>query len=353
MKVLHLPTNVASQISVTVRALRDIGIDARGLVLKNSPTQDDGGIECYSKFSRIKHPIRGTIHKLKWRRAILKAIRWADVVHWHGWTRTLRKDKDLQYVADLGKPRIVEFWGSDIRIPEIASADNPYAARMYQLYPKLAKDRPEKSLKSQRCFARYGFECLLPSAALEPSIQKDIFPSVFRTRQRIMLSDYEPSYPAPKKQRPLIVHTPSNKAKKGTEAVLQTINQLKDRYEFDFKLIHRTERCRVLEIMRNCDIMLDQFTLGAHGVAALEAMAFGKPTLCYIKPSFVGRYPNDLPIINANQGNLTEVLSDLLEDGQKRYEIGCRSRAYIEKHHDAHRIARDLAGIYRELLEKA
>ncbi len=28
MKVLHLPTNVASQISVTVRVLRDIGVGA-------------------------------------------------------------------------------------------------------------------------------------------------------------------------------------------------------------------------------------------------------------------------------------------------------------------------------------
>ena len=117
-------------------------------------------------------------------------------------------------------------------------------------------------------------------------------------------------------------------------------------------MIHGVEHSKVLEIVRDCDIMLDQFVLGAHGVAALEAMAFGKPTLCYIKPSFVGRYPNDLPIINANQENLTEVLAGLLEDGQKRYEIGCRSRAYVEKYHDAHKIARDLVVIYQDLLEK-
>ncbi|GAG12616.1 unnamed protein product, partial [marine sediment metagenome] len=138
MKVLHLPVNIASQISVTVRALRDIGVDARGLVLKNATTQDGSCIECYSKLSRRKYPIRGRIQRVKWQRAVLKAIRWADVVHWYYGRGVLPRDFGLKYAAFLNKARIVEFWGSDIRIPEMASTDNPYAARMYQLYPRIA-----------------------------------------------------------------------------------------------------------------------------------------------------------------------------------------------------------------------
>lgn len=81
-------------------------------------------------------------------------------------------------------------------------------------------------------------------------------------------------------------------------------------------------------------------------------MALGKPAVCYIKPSLVPRYPQDCPIVNANQDNLAEVLGSLLDDGQRRHDIGRRSRAYVEKYHDAHSIARELVGIYEQLLRK-
>ena len=63
-------------------------------------------------------------------------------------------------------------------------------------------------------------------------------------------------------------------------------------------------------------------------------------------------YPVDLPIVNANQDNLLEVLSALLENGEKRHQIGRLSRAYFEKYHDAHQIATQLQSIYQELMEK-
>lgn len=52
MKVLHLPTNIASQISVSVRALRDIGVDARGLVWCNAAIQDATGVRVYNSRRR-------------------------------------------------------------------------------------------------------------------------------------------------------------------------------------------------------------------------------------------------------------------------------------------------------------
>jgi glycosyltransferase involved in cell wall biosynthesis len=88
-------------------------------------------------------------------------------------------------------------------------------------------------------------------------------------------------------------------------------------------------------------------------LTALEAMAFGKPTLCYIIPSSVSQYPTDLPLINASQDNLADVLRELLEDGYRRYETGRKSRAYVEKYHDAHNLARELVDIYEDISDKA
>jgi len=80
MKVLHLPVNIASQISVTVRALRDIGVEARGVVRGNAAICDGTALELHLGFSRRKHPVRGSLATMRWWAAVLRAIRWADVV---------------------------------------------------------------------------------------------------------------------------------------------------------------------------------------------------------------------------------------------------------------------------------
>jgi glycosyltransferase involved in cell wall biosynthesis len=78
-------------------------------------------------------------------------------------------------------------------------------------------------------------------------------------------------------------------------------------------------------------------------------MAFGKPTLCFIKPSLIKTYPADFPIINAKPDNLVEVLASLLENGTLRNQIGRQSRAYVAKYHDSHKIAQDLVKIYQKM----
>jgi hypothetical protein len=350
VKVLHLPSNIASQNSITVRALRDIGIDARGLIITSRLIRDNQGLEVLPYVNAPMKSLPGILRRIPIWRSVLAAIKWADVVHWHFNSHVMPKDLDLRYAKLLNKARIVEFWGSDIRIPEIASSDNPYIRRMYEenLEPWMSDGH---SREEQSRFARFGFECLVPGVELLSYIQRNKFPSPYRTMARLILSDFQVNYPDPHKSKPLIVHAPSKKTVKGTDAVLRAIEQLKSKYEFDFQLIHDVEHSKAMDIIRICDIMLDQFVIGAHGMVALEAMAFGKPTVCYIKSSLSPKYP-DLPIVNANQENLAEVIGSLLANGQRRYEIGLRSRAYVEKYHDAHKIARQLVAIYEELLEK-
>ena len=352
MKVLHLPVNIASQISVTVRALRDIGVDARGISLNNNSMQEAIGIETYSTAGTKKLSPFGVINRLAVSCSVFRQLRWANVIHWHFGGRVMPLNLDLRYLALTNRPRLVEFWGSDIRIPEISSKDNKYWEKYYQESYEKIHGTYQRSMKTQNRFAKYGFDCLISGYELPPYVQKDLFPHPFITSQRVILSDYDPQYPDPEKHRPLIIHAPSHKGGKGTKAVLNAVNDLSGKLEFDFKLIHNVPRKEALTCISKCDIMLDQFVGGYFGLAALEAMAFGKPTFCYIKPFCLSQSPDDLPIVNANQDNLTEILKEFIKDGQKRYEVGRKSRAYVEKYHDAHKIARQLVDIYEELLAK-
>jgi glycosyltransferase involved in cell wall biosynthesis len=112
------------------------------------------------------------------------------------------------------------------------------------------------------------------------------------------------------------------------------------------------QHTEALQVVKDCDVFLDQFVIGVHGLAALESMSFGKPTVSYINPLMFSRYPADLPVVNANQDTLAEVLGGLLKDGHRRHEVGVQSRAYVEKYHDSGVIAKQLVGIYEELVEK-
>lgn len=352
MRVLHLPSNYASQIDTLVRALRDLGVEARGIVRNNAPIQSGLGIENYFVLSRRRHPVRGTIQTLLWWSAFLRAIRWAEVVHWHSSGKVLPLDLDLRYIARRGKARLVEFWGSDIRIPEIAVQDNPYLVRLldnsdYRYGISLASSR-----SVQARFSRNGFACMVPGPEMPAYVLPDLFPTYYRSEAALMLSDFQPQYPDPRRLRLRVVHMPSNPMLKGTPEVLRIVEQMQARYRFDFRLIHNVSHSEALEIVRESDIVLDQFVIGSFGTVSLEAMALGKPVLCYIRPSLIPLLPAECPIVNANLDNLAEVLAELLHDGLRRLELGRQGRAYVEQYHDARQIARQLVEVYQELLAR-
>lgn len=350
MRVLHLPQSPSSQMSILVRALRDNGIEAQGIVRGNHPYASSEGIRDFRIRGRRKSVMHRLMQRTSWWAALAKGVRWADVVHWHFAWGTGFGDLDLRYISALKKAAIVEFWGSDIRIPEIASIGNPYFGALpdsdarYRVTQSISRMRQEK-------FARHGFSCLVPGPELLDYVQPDLFPRPFKSVAALFPSDFEPRYPDPLQTNPMVAHIPSNKKVKGTDAVLQAIEKLKKQYKFRFCLISEEKYDKALAMIRDCDIMLDQFIIGSYGMVSLEAMAFGKPVLCYLKDTVLPRLPGGFPVINANQDNLVEVLGSLLADGRRRNDVGRLGRAYIEKHHNAHTVAGNLAKIYQELME--
>ncbi len=90
---------------------------------RTSVTQDYSGIETMDWF-RKPSPIVRLLRGIRWRLKMVRAMAWADVVHWH-WGDSTWRGIDLQIAAWQKKPRIVEFWGSDLRDPRLASTDNP------------------------------------------------------------------------------------------------------------------------------------------------------------------------------------------------------------------------------------
>jgi glycosyltransferase involved in cell wall biosynthesis len=162
------------------------------------------------------------------------------------------------------------------------------------------------------------------------------------------LAPFTPEPPSDR-QRPLVVHAPSNREKKGTQYVIDACAQLPVELDIVEDLSHEQAR----ERYRAADIVVDQMNAGWHGVFALEAMALGKPVVLYLKPDVVAQaeraYGTKVPLVPATKETLVDVLRPLVESPALRREIGAESRAYVERVHDIDRIADRLLDIYARL----
>ena len=163
--------------------------------------------------------------------------------------------------------------------------------------------------------------------------------------------DLRPFTPQPPSDspRPLVVHAPSNREKKGTRFVIDACARLPVELDIVEGVPHDEARARYAR----ADIVVDQLNAGWHGVFAIESMALGKPVVAHLTPDVVERSASGLgrriPIVPATKETLVEALRPLVEQPALRREIGGQSRAYVEQVHDIDRVADRLLDLYRSI----
>jgi len=150
-------------------------------------------------------------------------------------------------------------------------------------------------------------------------------------------------------ETPLIVHAPSRRGVKGTNAILRAVGALRRKgLRFDFQLIEKLPQQKARKIYEQADIIVDQLRIGWYGVFAVEGMALGKPVVAYIRDDLVYHFGEELPLANANPGNIEQVLERLVRSYPERQSLSRRARAFAERVHDSNVVAAKLAEHYRE-----
>jgi MarR-like DNA-binding transcriptional regulator SgrR of sgrS sRNA len=188
---------------------------------------------------------------------------------------------------------------------------------------------------------------------LVPFLQKELFERYFVIKHRIDISKFKPAYPDPLKKIPHVIHVSSQHYTKGTDKVLEILEELSQNKSCTYKVITNETREGVLKQVSECDIFLDQFIIGEYGLASVEAMAFGKPVISYIRPQNIQTLPSNFPMIIASLDELREALTDLVENPQKRTELGQKSREYAKKNHDSALVVNQLAEVYKKNLNRS
>src|SRR5439155_25767814 len=161
----------------------------------------------------------------------------------------------------------------------------------------------------------------------------------------------EPAAPGDRK-RPVIVHAPSSRRRKGTEHVVAACGAL----DADLEIVEGLRHDEAFERYRNADIVVDQLNAGWYGVFAIECLALGKPIVTFLHEEAVRRteeaYGIEVPLVGTTKETLRETLAPLVADAPRRHEIGAASRAYAERLHDADTIADQLIRLYERVLDK-
>lgn len=334
LRILHAPTNIANQMTIISKAQRELGYYSWSCSFSNNwfNYKSDQCLnleKINNKYLRI----------FRMSQFFLNSILKYDVFHFYFGNTLLPRYYDLPILKRMNKKVIMHYGGSEIRQKSIAVRKNKFAR---------VKVKDEKEIRHRILTVSKYITTAIVDYELHECIQ-GYFKKVVIIRQAINIQDYKPAIPSLCKKIPLIVHVPSDKRIKGTEYVVKAINKLKEEYNFKFKLVHGLNHKEAKNIYKKADIIIDQLLIGAHGVFSVEAMAMGKPVICYIREDLKNKYPKELPIISANPDTIYNVLKVLIEDAKLRHELGEKGRAYVEKYHDARKIAGELIKVYESL----
>jgi O-antigen/teichoic acid export membrane protein/glycosyltransferase involved in cell wall biosynthesis len=308
LRVVHCPVNTAGVPWQNVEALRRHGVDAKLVVFERYRLhpEADWSLDRSGGFLR---------RQLAQWKAFLQLLPHTDVFHFYFGLTLIPKSFQFPILRLLRKKSVFHFLGSDIRgrSPEELSYTNSADAQIVGSYDAVR---------------------WVPDAYVVPP--------------GIDLRVFRPVAPIPH-ARPLVVHAPSNRARKGTEHVIAACREL----EVDLEIVEGLHHAEARRRYERADIVVDQLNAGWYGLFAIEAMALGKPVVTSLHADAVERTQSafgvPLPLVHATKETLVDTLRALVESPEERARIGAESRAYVEQVHDADRSAARLLEIYEEL----
>jgi glycosyltransferase involved in cell wall biosynthesis len=226
--------------------------------------------------------------------------------------------------------------GSEVRNPGRHMADNEHS-HFFDAPDGIVERLTKLAERNQRIAEESG----LPLFVTTPDLLDDL-PTAKWAPLVIDVDTWTSDKPIMERRRPIVLHAPSTRWTKGTDRIMPTLTKMHDDGAIDLRLVEDLAWAEMRDLVRDCDIVLDQFTTGAYGTFACEAMAAGKPVVAYISERVSGAVGADLPILNATPVTLGKVIDELIDDRDRARRIGARSAAFARSYHDGTWTARVL-----------
>lgn len=150
-------------------------------------------------------------------------------------------------------------------------------------------------------------------------------------------------------QKIKIIHSPTNRVFKGTNKILDIIEELKREKDFEFLLIENTEREKLLKLKSGCNLAIDQIggEMGGtgYGKNSIENLAMGLPTITEFTDDYLKIIP-DNPFISCNTKNLKDTLKRIIENPVILKQFSENGRKWAEKYHSFESVNYSLMELY-------
>ena len=215
-RILHLPVNLAGTGWGHVNALRRKGVNARLLVFwpqKWRPDEYD---------INLNLPRQGLLRQqlVQWR-ALAKYVPQTDLFHFYFGKTLVPKSLNMPILKAARKRSVMHFLGDDIRWKSLDELG----------YRK----KFDATIVGSYAATRWVPDA---TAVVPPGLDLRLYVPV----------------PAVERERPLVVHAPSNLEKKGTRYVVEACEQL----PVDLDVVHGVPHDEAVERFRRADIVVDQ-----------------------------------------------------------------------------------------------
>jgi glycosyltransferase involved in cell wall biosynthesis len=308
LRVTLCPVNTAGVPWTIAESLRRRGVDARLAVFERYPLHPEADVE----IRRSGGLARRQATQL---RAFAGLAPRTDVFHFVFGLTLLPRSLQFRALRLLRKKSVMHFLGSDIR-------------------GKSAEELAFGRQAGAQIVGSYDAIRWVPEAEVIPP--------------GIDVATIEPTPPSDR-ARPVVLHAPSSRRRKGTEHVIAALAGL----DADLEIVEGLRHDEAFERFRQADVVVDQLNAGWYGLFAIECMALGKPVVTFLHDEAVRRteeaFGMTVPIVSATTETLRERLRPLVDDPALRRRIGAASRAYVEHVHDQERVTDRLLSVYARI----
>ena len=312
LRVTFCPVNTAGVPWTTAQALRTRGVDARLVVFNRYALHPEADRSLDLEGGLLRRQAK------QWRE-LARLMPQTDVFHFVFGLTLVPQSLQFPILRAFGKKAVFHYLGSDIRgkTPEQLAFGKKANAEIVGSYDAIR---------------------WVPEAVVIPP--------------GVDIRGIVPSGPTPTRRRPVVVHAPSSRERKGTEHVIAACADLDVELDIVEGLHHR----QAFERYRNADIIVDQLNAGWYGLFAIESMALGKPVVTFLHEEARQRtqeaFGVPVPLINASKETLRDRIAGLIEMGPEgRADIGNASRAYVEQVHDLEHVTDQLLDLYATVRE--
>lgn len=148
-----------------------------------------------------------------------------------------------------------------------------------------------------------------------------------------------------------IIHSPTNRAFKGTDKILPIIDEAKKESNFEFLLLENMDREELLKIKSGCDLAIDQVggEMGGSGYGknSIENLSMGIPTFTEFFEDYY-TFLGENPFINSDISNLKKNIVKFVNDDKLIEEYAFKGRKWVEETHSFEAVNERLLSYYKK-----